>query len=115
MTYRAIRLGLLTATALLAATPATFAQSTPASSPVQDRGKRRIVGLFGDAVAAVNDSVVRVLADGKEVALGTVVTEDGKVLTKGSDLKGELQCVLRWGRNFSLKPACRASCSAFLA
>ena len=99
MTFRPIRLSLLTATAFLAAAPATFAQSvtTPTSSPVPDRGKRRIVSLFSDAVAAVNDSVVRVLSDGKEVALGTVVTEDGKVLTKGSDLKGELQCVLRDG------------------
>ncbi len=101
MTFRPIRLSLLTATALLATAPATFAQATtPTSSPVQDRGKRRIASLFTDAVAAVNDSVVRVLADGKEVALGTVVTADGKVLTKGSDLKGELQCVLRDGTKY---------------
>ena len=97
MTFRPIRLSLLAATALLVTAPPTFAQSTPTSSSVPDRGKRRILSLFGDAVAAVNDSVVRVLSDGKEVALGTVVTEDGKVLTKGSDLKGELQCVLRDG------------------
>ena len=99
MSIRTTTLSVLTAVFLFASAPAAPAQaiSTPASSTVQDRGKKRILALFGDAVSAVNDSVVRVLADGKEVALGTVVTEDGNVLTKGSDLKGQLQCVLRDG------------------
>lgn len=99
MFLRPTTLSVLTAIFLLAAAPAAAAQavSTPSSSSVQDRGKKRILALFSDAVSVVNDSVVRVLADGKEVALGTVVTEDGNVLTKGSDLKGELLCVLRDG------------------
>ncbi len=98
MTARSTLLTLASATALFAFAPTVSAQTTtPTSSPVQDRGKKRILSLFSDAVSAVNDSVVRVLADGKEVALGTVVTADGNVLTKGSDLKGELLCVLRDG------------------
>ena len=99
MTARLTRLTLLAATAFLAPAPTLSAQTTTTltSSPVQDRGKRRILSLFSDVVATVNDSVVRVLSDGKEVALGTVVTPDGNVLTKGSDLKGELLCVLRDG------------------
>ncbi len=99
MFLRPTTLSVLTAIFLFAPAPAASAQavSTPSSSAVQDRGKKRILALFSDAVSAVNDSVVRVLADGKEVALGTVVTEDGNVLTKGSDLKGELLCVLRDG------------------
>jgi len=97
MTARLTRLALMTATAFLCAAGPSPAQVTPTSSPVPDRGKRRVLSLFGDAVAAVNDGVVRVLSDNKEVALGTVVTADGNVLTKGSDLKGELVCVLRDG------------------
>ena len=99
MPVRLTRLAVIAAVFLAPATPAALAQgtTTPASSSVPDRGKRRIVTLFGDAVSAVNDSVVRVLSDGKEAALGSVVSADGKVLTKGSDLKGELLCVLRDG------------------
>jgi len=100
MTARLTRLALLTATLLVTAAAPSVAQvstTTPTSTPVPDRGKKRILSLFGEAVAAVNDSVVRVLSDNKEVALGTVVTPDGNVLTKGSDLKGELLCVLRDG------------------
>lgn len=99
MFLRPTTLSVLSTIFLFASAPVASAQavSTPTTSSVQDRGKKRILALFGDAVSAVNDSVVRVLADGKEVALGTVVTEDGNVLTKGSDLKGELLCVLRDG------------------
>jgi serine protease Do len=35
---------------------------------------------------------VRVLCDGKEVALGTVVGPDGWILTKASELKGKIVC-----------------------
>lgn len=84
--------------AILALGISTLPQlSASAQTAPADKGKRRVVALFHDALAAVNDSVVRVLADGKEVALGTVVSGDGYILTKGSELRGTLLCVLRDG------------------
>ena len=41
---------------------------------------------------------MRVLSDGKEVALGAIVGADGWVLTKASELKGKLACRLKDGR-----------------
>ncbi|MBX9581700.1 MAG: S1C family serine protease, partial [Gemmataceae bacterium] len=41
-------------------------------------------------VAAANAATVRVLADDKAVALGTVVSADGYILTKASELRGTL-------------------------
>ena len=48
----------------------------------------RLVAPFQPVVAKVNESTVRVLADGKDAALGTVVFDDGYVRTKASDLRG---------------------------
>src|SRR5947209_12153747 len=45
------------------------------------------LALFKPTLADVAKSVVRVQVDGKDAALGTVVTQDGYVLTKASELK----------------------------
>ena len=50
----------------------------------------RLLAPFQGVVAKANEATVRVLADGKEAALGTVVFADGYILTKASDLRGEL-------------------------
>jgi serine protease Do len=44
-----------------------------------------------------SDSTVRVRADDKDVALGTVVTADGFILTKASELRGPVTVVLTDG------------------
>lgn len=53
---------------------------------------------FTDVIAPARPSVVRVLCDGKTVALGTIVDQEGLILTKGSDLKGQIVCRLLDGR-----------------
>jgi serine protease Do len=82
---------ILTAGVVHTSAPSAFAQ-TP-----QDKGKRRILPLMQDIIAPVTESVVKVYADGKHVALGTIVSADGFILTKGSDLRGELQCATKDG------------------
>lgn len=55
----------------------------------------KIAALFREVVAKPSQSTVRVLAQDKEVALGTIVSADGWILTKHSVLKGEgLACRL---------------------
>ncbi len=98
MTARSACLSLAVACAVACPSAAGAGDGTvPAYSKIPDRGKKRVVALFADAVAGTSDSVLRILGDGKQVALGTVVSADGYVLTKGSDLKGDLQAVLRDG------------------
>lgn len=58
----------------------------------------QVIAAFRGVVAKPSQSTVRVLADGKEAALGTVVGADGWILTKASELKGKVVCKLRDGR-----------------
>lgn len=51
---------------------------------------------FESVVKRAAESTVRVLANGKQVALGTVVQADGHIITKASELKGQpIECQLR--------------------
>src|SRR4051794_31042946 len=58
---------------------------------------------FKSVVAVPGESTVRVQCDGKDAALGTVVGADGWVVTKNSELKGRITCLLRDGRSFEAK------------
>ncbi|MGH7128322.1 MAG: S1C family serine protease [Planctomycetaceae bacterium] len=53
---------------------------------------------FRDVVADASRATVQVYADGRHVALGTVVDSEGYVLTKASELEGGLLCRFRDGR-----------------
>ncbi|HEY7152441.1 MAG TPA: PDZ domain-containing protein [Gemmataceae bacterium] len=53
---------------------------------------------FREVIAAPARGTVRVRCDDKETALGAVVSADGWVLTKASELKGEIVCQLHDGR-----------------
>jgi len=81
---------LLTLLILVAAGPVL------AAAP-NDRGKKLLPKLFEDIVAPVADATVRVLADGKPAVLGAVMSADGYILTKGSELKGTLTVKMRDG------------------
>ncbi|MBN9523506.1 PDZ domain-containing protein [bacterium] len=59
-------------------------------TPQAETTSSRLLAPFRAVVAKANESTVRVLSDGKEVALGTVVFADGYVLTKASELRGEV-------------------------
>ncbi|HYH65223.1 MAG TPA: PDZ domain-containing protein [Urbifossiella sp.] len=89
----------LLAAALLFALAGPAAAQPPEGFKRKDRGTQsispdvisaRLVGAFQPVVAKVNESTVRVLANGKDTALGTIVFADGYVLTKASDLRGTL-------------------------
>jgi len=64
-------------------------------------GTRRspdLLQAFRPVVASASRSTARVRGDGKEVALATVVSPDGLLVTKYSELKGKLTCDLPDGR-----------------
>lgn len=67
------------------------------------RDNPRFKSAFREIVAKPAEGTVRVLSDGKEVALGVVVETDGYVLTKAHDLSGPIECRLKDGRTFSAR------------
>jgi serine protease Do len=79
------------------------ATSAPAQSFSNDlmRNNSKIVKLFRDVVADASESTVRVKCDRKDIALGTVVGADGWILTKASDLTGEIVCRLKDGTEYA--------------
>lgn len=54
------------------------------------RANPRFVAAFKDCVATASRSTVRILCEGKDTALGMVVSEDGWILTKANDLKSDV-------------------------
>lgn len=55
---------------------------------------------FREVVADAGQATVRVLADGEDAALGTIVSSEGYVVTKASQIDGEsLVCQLQDGRD----------------
>eukprot|EP00913_Durusdinium_trenchii_P028319 g26547.t1 len=64
---------------------------------------RGVRTAFTKIVAETNLSTIAVYANGKRVAFGTVVGADGEVLTKASELKGNISCKLRDGRTVDAK------------
>jgi serine protease Do len=64
----------------------------------QRKSSLDVLAAFRAVVARPSESTVRVLCDGKEAALGTIVGADGWVLTKASELKGKVSCQLKDGK-----------------
>lgn len=62
-----------------------------------------IKDTYKELMDKVSSAVCRIRCDGKDVALGTIVGPDGWVITKASELKGEISCTLRDGRVFTPK------------
>ena len=88
-------LTLVTAVGIAVGTAPPARGGGPAVPP--DTGKKRLAALFAPSLKTAAASVARVQRDGKDAALGTVVTADGYLLTKGSELRGELTVVLKDG------------------
>src|SRR5438309_2097997 len=59
------------------------------------KGSETVREAFRPVVQDAGKSTVIVLCDGKEAALGTVVGADGWIVTKASELKGEITCRTR--------------------
>ncbi len=56
---------------------------------------QRVHEAFRSVVARVNASTVAVLSGGRQIALGVIVSPDGFILTKASDLTDDVQCQIR--------------------
>ncbi|HEX3148652.1 MAG TPA: PDZ domain-containing protein [Gemmataceae bacterium] len=88
---------------ILAASASVFAQGKGPNDrmPGPTFANTAFQGLFKPVVEAAAKSVVRVQVDGKDAALATVVTSDGYLLTKASELKvGKVTIKTRDGRDF---------------
>jgi S1-C subfamily serine protease len=75
-----------------------------ASKPVdvlEAKPLAEITAEFSHITKELPPIAVKVLADGKQKALGTIVGSDGLVLTKASVLKGSVSCRLSNGRELS--------------
>jgi serine protease Do len=91
----------------LAAAPCIGPSPAAAAEEILDRDVFRHAAKYRDAfsevVADANRAIVRVLVDEDPVALGTVVDADGYVLTKASELKGEIAVELRDGETHAAR------------
>jgi serine protease Do len=67
---------------------------------VYERRHTSVVAAFREIVANPAKSTVEVATEVETVALGTIVSADGFILTKGSDLKGKIACTLSDKRRF---------------
>jgi serine protease Do len=56
---------------------------------------------FQEVVAQPNTWTVRVKCDGKDASLGTIVTPEGHILTKASQISGQVTCRLFDGRELA--------------
>ena len=56
------------------------------------------VALFQPVVESAGQSVVQIYSGGRQLSLGLIVDSDGLILTKASELKGELKCQLPNGK-----------------
>lgn len=68
------------------------------SAPASERNTSMVKRAFRDAIREVSRSTVHVMSDGRRVALGAIVTDEGHVLTKASELDEPLRCQLFEGR-----------------
>jgi serine protease Do len=69
----------------------------------RDHSKRssEMVELFKPLVASAEVSTVKILNGNRLISLGTVVDQQGLILTKASELRGEINCSLTDGRKVS--------------
>src|SRR5260221_12488228 len=64
--------------------------AAPASAQPTSTAGSKLLAPFQPIVAKANTATVRILCDDKDAVLGTVVTVDGLILTKASELRGSI-------------------------
>lgn len=69
-----------------------------ASAEAWDRNDYAVKNAFREAVRPAAAATVRLSSGGRHVALGAIVSADGLILSKASELRGEIQCQLADGR-----------------
>ena len=83
--------------------PGFFQRFVQFDAPSNSRSHESVRFAFRDVVSSATKSTVRLLVKGNQVALGTVVHADGLVLTKASELNGDVVCALNDGRRLPAK------------
>ena len=68
----------------------TFLLVLPAAR-AQDRLHRRVLEAFRPVVSESSKSTTRIYCDGSQKALGAVVQADGYIVTKASELSGNIE------------------------
>jgi serine protease Do len=68
-----------------------------------DKMQPKVLAAFRDVVNHASHSTVKVLAEGKQIALGAIVSTDGYITTKASELKGTVQVQLHDGRKLDAR------------
>src|SRR5262245_3056423 len=80
---------------LLSLSPADLAQRSFRGPPSANlRDGREVRSAFRSLVADASQSTVRVVCNGQETVLGTIVSDDGFIVTKYSELKEPVTCRL---------------------
>jgi serine protease Do len=97
--------GFLLAVTLLLNSPRwqTARAQVKTNEPVEIKTSPKFMAAFRDCVAKAAASTVRVQCGGKNTALGVVVKADGYILTKASDLTGEITVQLKDGQVLDAK------------
>jgi serine protease Do len=70
-----------------------------------ERNAYAVRTAFREAISQPDQSTVQVLCDGRRAALGVIVGAQGDVLTKASELRGNVVCLLYDGRRLPAKMA----------
>jgi len=84
---------------LIAAATVALA-ATPSYAQPSGTGSSKLLAPFKPVVERANVATVRVLSNEKDAALGTIVTADGLILTKASELRGAVSVKLNDGSVF---------------
>src|SRR5829696_5857503 len=102
MNVRAFGAGRLIVWAIVAACAAPLAsaqripgrRTQPEDKTTGFRENPRVLTAFKSVVATPGKSVVRILADDKPVALGTIVSADGYIITKNTQLPPDMAAIV---------------------
>lgn len=100
----------LTATALIAvlvlASASAMAQSEEKKEPKKQerrssrsltREDSKLISVFKSLTGSTVESTVKVQAGSRQIAVGTIIDSEGLVLTKASEMRGDLKCRLSNG------------------
>src|SRR5262245_65731606 len=87
---------------LISTFPAAWAQRSYRGGPPSAnlRDGREVRSAFRTLVSEASQSTVRIVCDGKETVLGTIVSEDGFIVTKYSELLDAVTWRLSGGGHF---------------
>ncbi|MFO0804441.1 MAG: PDZ domain-containing protein [Gemmataceae bacterium] len=81
----------------LASAATAVAMIAPVHAQPSGTGGSKLLAPFQSVVAKANSATVRVMCDDKDAALGTIVTSEGLILTKASELRGAISVKLADG------------------